>query len=106
MKSSNEFLEEASAFFGAGRRSRENRTINVIVLKTDDGRNKGNISFYCRALEVSRQAFYDYIVRKDNSWKYGELADEMLANGSSVMPCHVDIYAALIKKNQFVGICL
>ena len=47
-------------------------------MKTDDGRNKGNISFYCRALEVSRQAFYDYIDRKDNPWKYEELADEML----------------------------
>ena len=47
-------------------------------MKTDDGRNKGKISFCCRALEVSRQAFYDYIERKDNPWKYKALVDEML----------------------------
>ena len=47
-------------------------------MKTDDGSNKGNISFYFRAMGVSRQAFYDYIDRKDNPWKYKLLVDEML----------------------------
>lgn len=47
-------------------------------MKTDDGRIKGKISFYCRALEVSRQAFYDYLENKDKPCKYQELADVML----------------------------
>ena len=29
--------------------------------KTDDGRIKGRISFYCRVLHVSRQAFHKYL---------------------------------------------
>ena len=38
----------------------------------------GKIRFYCKAMEVSRQAFYDYLERKDTSWKYQPLADAML----------------------------
>ena len=34
--------------------------MRYIAIKTDDGKVKGRISFYCKALEVSRQAFYDY----------------------------------------------
>ena len=71
-------------------------------MKTDDGRNKGNISFYCRALEVSRQAFYDYIDRKDNPWKYEELADEMLKihNEDEYNDCYgrERMYMALMQK--------
>ena len=71
-------------------------------MKTNDGRNKGNISFYCRALEVSRQAFYDYIVRKDNPWKYEELADEMLKihNEDEYNDCYgrERMYMALMQK--------
>lgn len=47
-------------------------------MKTDDGRIKGKISFYCRALDVSRAAFYDYLERKDKPWKYEPLVCEML----------------------------
>lgn len=47
-------------------------------MKTDDGRIKGKISFYCSALEVSRQAFYDYLDRRDKPWKYEPFAAEML----------------------------
>ena len=36
------------------------------------------ISFYCKALEVSRQAFYDYLDRKDKPWKYQALVEEMM----------------------------
>ena len=32
-----------------------------IAIRTDDGRNIGKISFYCNTLQVSRQAFYDYL---------------------------------------------
>ena len=39
---------------------------------------KGKISFFCKALDVSRQAFYDYLERKDEPWKYEPLASEML----------------------------
>ena len=47
-------------------------------MKTSDGRNKGRIRLYCKALEVSRQAFYDYLDRKDKPWKYQALVEEML----------------------------
>ena len=33
--------------------------------------------FYCEALEISRQSFYDYLRRKNKPWKYKALADEM-----------------------------
>ena len=35
-----------------------------IAIRTDDGRNIGKISFYCSTLQVSRQAFYNYLERK------------------------------------------
>ena len=48
-----------------------------IAIRTDDGRNIGKISFYCNTLQVSRQAFYDYLGRKGKPWKYQPLADAM-----------------------------
>ena len=52
--------------------------MNYIAYRTDDGKNAGKIRFYCKALEVSRQAFYDYLKRKKKPWKYQPLADAML----------------------------
>jgi len=49
-----------------------------IAIRTDDGRNIGKISFYCNTLQVSRQAFYDYLEHKGKPWKYQPLADAML----------------------------
>ena len=49
-----------------------------IAIWTDDGRNIGKISFYCNTLQISRQAFYDYLKRKKKPWKYQPLADAML----------------------------
>ena len=49
-----------------------------IAIRTDDGRNIGKISFYCSTLQVSRQAFYNYLERKGKPWKYQSLADAML----------------------------
>ena len=49
-----------------------------LAIKTDDGRIKGRISFYCRVLHVSRQAFHKYLKIKDAPWKYQTLADAML----------------------------
>ena len=48
-----------------------------IAIKTDDGRIKGKISFYCKALKVSGQAFNNYLKTKDAPWKYQSLADAM-----------------------------
>lgn len=51
----------------------------LIALKTQDGRNKGKIAFYCHILGVSRQGFYKYLAKKDRPWKYQDLADVMRA---------------------------
>ncbi len=48
-----------------------------IAIKTEDGRNKGKLSFYCRTLGVSRQGFYQYLANRDRPWKYRRLADAM-----------------------------
>ena len=52
--------------------------MKLIVLKTKDGEEKGDISFYCRVLRVSRQGFYQYLANKERPWKYQSLADAML----------------------------
>lgn len=48
-----------------------------LALKTEDGRIRGKIAFYCRMLGVSRQGFYKYLANKDRPWKYQDLADVM-----------------------------
>jgi putative transposase len=50
-----------------------------IAIKTDDGMIKGKISFYCKALDVSRQGFHNYLITKNRPWKYQSLAEVMLA---------------------------
>ena len=52
--------------------------MKFIAFKTEDGKITGEISFYCRVLDVSRQGFYSYLARKDRPWKYQSLADAML----------------------------
>ena len=49
-----------------------------IAVKTEDGEIKGKISFYCRVLHVSRQAFRNYLKNKNAVWKYQPLADAMM----------------------------
>ncbi len=49
-----------------------------IAIKTEDGRNKGKINFYCKVLDVTRQGFYHYLKTKDLPWKYQALADAMI----------------------------
>ena len=44
-----------------------------IAIKTNDGKIKGKISFYCKALHVSRQAFNKYLKTKEAPWKYQAL---------------------------------
>ncbi len=48
-----------------------------VAIRTDDGKSTGNIRFYCNTLQVSRQAFYDYLNRREKPWKYQPLADAM-----------------------------
>ena len=65
LKEENEFLEEASAFFAASRRkSAKEQRLMFIAIKTDDGRIKDKISFYCKVLHVSRQAFNKFLKQK------------------------------------------
>lgn len=58
--------------------SQEEERLKFISKKTDDGRITGMISFYRKALEVTRQAFYDYLSHKNVPWKYQTLAYEMM----------------------------
>ena len=51
--------------------------MKFIAIKTEDGRIKGKLAFYCRMLHVSRQGFYKYLSVKDRPWKYQDLADAM-----------------------------
>ena len=73
-------------------------------MKTDDGRITGKISSYCRALEVSRAAFYDYLDRKSKPWKYQPLADAMMDihNEDKCNDCYgrERMYMALIQKKD------
>ena len=52
--------------------------MKFIALKTKGGELKGDLSFFCRILPVSRQGFYQYLVNKDRPWKYQPLADVMM----------------------------
>lgn len=51
--------------------------MKFIAQKTEDGSVKGKISFYCKAMEVSRQAFYDHLENRDKPWKHKRLAGLM-----------------------------
>lgn len=46
-------------------------------MKTDGGRIKGKISFYCDCLDVTRQGFYWYLRHRNDPWKYEEIAKKM-----------------------------
>ncbi len=37
--------------------------MKFIAVKTEDGSKKGNISFYCKMLHVTRQGFYKYLAK-------------------------------------------
>ncbi len=47
--------------------------MQFIALKTEDGKIKGKIRFYCKTLDVSRQGFYKYLKNKDKPDKYQAL---------------------------------
>lgn len=52
--------------------------MKFIAQKTEDGRNKGKIAFYCRVLDVSRQGFYHHLEAAKRPWKYQALAEAMM----------------------------
>ncbi len=52
--------------------------MRFIALKTCDGSEKGKLAFYCRMLNVSRQGFYDYLIAKNQPWKYQDIAEAMM----------------------------
>ena len=78
--------------------------MKFIAIKTDDGKVRGRISFYCKAFEVTRQAFYDYLDRRNKPWKYKALADEMMKihNEDKYNDCYgrVRMYMALLLKRE------
>ena len=49
--------------------------MNFIALKTEDGRQKGKITFFCKVLDVSRQGFYQYLINRNRPWKYQKVAE-------------------------------
>lgn len=53
--------------------------MTFLAVKTEDGRMKGKISFYCRVLGGSWQGFCKYLVIRDHPWRYQKLADGMRA---------------------------
>lgn len=57
--------------------SQQGPQIKVPIQETDDGKIKGKLSLYCRVLNVSRQAFYKYLERKDLPWKYDYIVNFM-----------------------------
>ncbi len=69
----------------------------LIAIKTEDGRIKGKISFYCKTLQVSRQAFNKFLKAKAAPWKYQALADAMIMLGAKAC-------GLVSKKNYFMGV--
>ena len=53
----------------------KNLRMSFLDIKTDGGRLKGKITFYCDALKVSRQGFYWYLRHRDDPWKYESIAE-------------------------------
>lgn len=78
--------------------------MKFIALKTDDGRIKGNISFYCSILHVSREGFRRYLINRDKPWKYAALAEEMyqinIEDECNDTYGRLRMYQALLLKKQ------
>jgi putative transposase len=51
--------------------------MELIAIKTENGKLTGEIAFYCRVLKVSRQGFYNHLEAQEKPWKYEALAAEM-----------------------------
>lgn len=53
--------------------------MKFIDIKTDGGKIRGKLSFYCAVLCVSRQGFYYYLKHKNDPWKYEDIAEKIRA---------------------------
>ncbi len=53
---------------------RYTKEYKLIAIKTENGKLKGEIAFYCRVLKISRQGFYSYLESLEKPWKYEALA--------------------------------
>jgi transposase InsO family protein len=51
--------------------------MKFIAMKTDHGQQKGDISFCCRVLNVTRQGFYRYMESLGKPWKHTALTARM-----------------------------
>jgi transposase InsO family protein len=51
--------------------------MKFIAMKTDNGKRKGEISFLCKIMDVTRQGFYQYLESLEKPWKYKALAAKM-----------------------------
>lgn len=95
--------------------------LKFIDLKTENGSIRGRTAFYCRALNVSRQSFYDHLQSKTRPYKYAdilimmqEIIEEDLCNdtygyirmkqaldlvnkGKSSIPSERTVYRIMIK---------
>lgn len=82
--------------------------MKFIALKTENGRITGKIAFCCKALEVSRQGFYEYLKNKDKPWKYEELAAKMTEireeDEYNDTYGRVRMYEALLMKKEKEGL--
>ena len=54
------------------------KKISGLRKKTNDGTDKGRISFYYRVLDVTRQGFYEHMKNRDKPWNYEALAAEIM----------------------------
>ncbi len=53
--------------------------MRFLAQKMSDGDGERKLAMYCRALEVSRQGYYKYLLRQNRPWKYEGLAKAMQA---------------------------
>lgn len=78
--------------------------MKFIAKKTKDGEIKGNISFYCRVLRVSREGFRKYLIYRNKPWKYNDLASEMkkihVADECNDTYGRIRMYQALKLKHE------
>lgn len=51
--------------------------MKFIDIKTNGGKIRGKIVFYCTVLNVTRQGFYWYLKHRDDPWKYEGIAEKI-----------------------------
>ena len=104
LKKKMNFLKRQVLFCGEPSEVSKESRLKFIARKTEDGRIKGKLSLYCKVLNVSRQAFYKYLERKDLPWKYDYIVNSMyeILNENQYNDTYVRyrMFAALKLKHQ------